>query len=46
MLPGIDGGIVPVGLRSSDLTKEEFAELLDLISHFASMNEIRLSDEN
>ena len=46
MLPGIDGGIVPVGLRSSDLTKEEFTELLDLISHFAVMNDIRLSDEN
>lgn len=45
MLPGIDGGIVPVGLRSSDLTKEEFTELLDLISHFAVMNNISLSDE-
>ena len=45
MLPGIDGGIVPVGLRSSDLTKEEFTELLDLISHFAVMNDIVLSDE-
>lgn len=45
MLPGIDGGIVPVGLRSSDLTKEEFSDLLDLISHFAVNNNIKLSDE-
>jgi len=45
MLPGIDGGIVPVGLRSSDLTKEEFSDLLDLISHFAVNNDIKLSDE-
>lgn len=46
MLPGIDGGIVPVGLRSSDLTKDEFTELLDLISHFAAINELKLSDED
>ena len=45
MLPGIDGGIVPVGLRSSDLTKEEFSDLLALISHFAVNNDIKLSDE-
>jgi hypothetical protein len=44
-LPGIDGGIVLIGLRSSDLTKEEFSFLLDLISHFAFNNNIKLSDE-
>lgn len=46
MLPGIDGGIVPIGLRSSDLTKDEFSNLLDLISHFAAVNNLTLSDEN
>lgn len=46
MLPGIDGGIVPIGLRSSDLTKQEFTDLLDLISHFAAMNNLKLSDED
>lgn len=45
MLPGIDGGIVPIGLRSSDLTKEEFTNLLDLISHFAATKGLKLSDE-
>jgi hypothetical protein len=45
MLPGIDGGIVPIGLRSSDLSKEEFTNLLDLISHFAATKGIILSDE-
>jgi hypothetical protein len=45
MLPGIDGGIVPVGLRSSDLTKEECNDLLALISHYAANNNIQLSDE-
>ena len=46
MLPGIDGGIVPIGLRSSDLTKQEFTDLLDLISHFAAVNNLKLSDED
>lgn len=37
VVPGIDGtGFVVLGLRTSDMTKDEFTSLLDLIDAFAA----------
>jgi hypothetical protein len=46
VVPGIDPGTcVPLGLRTSDMSKEEFTALLDLISAFAAEHGIVLRDE-
>jgi hypothetical protein len=34
--PGIDGGIVSLGVSSSDLSKEEMSDLLELIQAFGA----------
>jgi hypothetical protein len=45
VVPGIDpGSYVPLGLRTSDMTKEEFSALLDLIDAFAAEHGVTLSD--
>jgi hypothetical protein len=37
VVPGLDAGsFVPLGMRTSDMTKEEMTELLDLIDAFAA----------
>jgi len=45
VVPGIDPGtFVVLGLHTSDMTKEEMAELLDLIDAFAAERGVELSD--
>jgi hypothetical protein len=39
-MPSEDGGSVPIGRRSSDLTKQEMADLLDLIFEYCARHEI------
>jgi hypothetical protein len=36
VVPGIDGGFVPLGMRTSDMSKAEMAELLTLMEAFAA----------
>lgn len=43
VIPGIDGGYVPLGLRTSDLSKEEFSNLLDLANAFGQQKNVRFS---
>lgn len=45
VVPGIDPGtFVVLGLHTSDMTKEEMGELLDLIDAFAAERGVTLSD--
>lgn len=45
VVPGIDPGtFVALGLHTSDMTKEEMGELLDLIDAFAAERGVELSD--
>lgn len=45
VVPGIDGGFVPLGMRTSDMSKEEFGNLLELISAFGAERGVRFNDE-
>lgn len=46
VVPGLDPGtIVVLGMRTSDMTKEEMGELLDLIDAFAAERGVVLSDQ-
>lgn len=46
VVPGIDPGtVVALGLRTSDMTKEEMTALLDLIDAFAAERGVELSDQ-
>jgi len=44
--PGIDpGSFVVLGLHTSDLSKQEFSDLLDLIAAFGAERGVRFQDE-
>lgn len=44
--PGIDGeGVVPLGFRSSRLTKAEMSDLLECIAEYGARHGVRFSDE-
>lgn len=42
VVPGIDGGFVVCGQRTSKMTKSEFSEMLELIHAFAAEQGVRL----
>lgn len=44
-MPAEDGGYVPIGRSTSQMTKEEMGELQDLIEAFASRHGVALNDE-
>lgn len=45
-VPGIDPGtVVPLGLRTSDMTKAEMAELIELLFAFGAERGVQWSDE-
>lgn len=45
-VPGIDAGtVVPLGLRTSDMTKAEMADLLTLLESFAAERGITFKDQ-
>ncbi|TKT80027.1 recombination protein NinB [Aquamicrobium sp. LC103] len=45
VVPGIDAGtFVPLGMRTSDMTKQEFSDLLELINAFAAERGITFDD--
>lgn len=46
VVPGIDPGtFVPLGMRTSDMSKQEMTNLLDLISAFGAERGVTFSDE-
>jgi hypothetical protein len=46
VVPGIDAGTyVPLGMRTSDMTKEEFSNLLELMAAFAAERGVTFSDQ-
>lgn len=44
VVPGLDGGFVVLGQRTSDMTKEEMGNLLDLIDAFAAERGVIFGD--
>lgn len=44
VVPGLDGGFVVLGQSTSQMTKREFSELLDLIHAFAAEHDVKLQD--
>jgi hypothetical protein len=45
VVPGIDAGTyVPLGMRTSDMTKDEFSDLLELIAAFAAERGVTFHD--
>lgn len=46
VVPGLDAGTyVPLGMRTSDMTKEEFSDLLELMFAFAAERGVALNVE-
>ena len=46
VVPGIDGGFVPLGMRTSDMTKEEMGDLFTLIEAFAAERGVELLERS
>ncbi len=45
-VPGLDAGtMVPLGLRTSDMTKQELGDLLELISAFGAQHGVRFGGQ-
>lgn len=45
VVPGLDAGsFVPLGMRTSDMTKEEFSDLLELIAAFGAQQGVKFHD--
>lgn len=46
VVPGIDGGsFVPLGMRTSDMTKAELSDLLELIAAFGAQQGVKFHDD-
>jgi len=45
-MPGENGGMIPLSLRTSEMSKQEHSDLTTLIEEFAARNDIQLGDEN
>lgn len=43
VVPGINGGFVVLGQRTSDMTKEELSDLMELISAFAAQRGVMVA---
>ena len=43
-MPSEEGGMIPIGMRSSDLSKSEMGDLLELIMAFAARHDVTLPD--
>ena len=42
-VPGIDGGVVVLGISTRDMNKEEFSELIELAQAFGADHDVRWS---
>lgn len=45
LVQGIDGFLVPIGVRTSDMSKQEFSQLLDMIEAFGAQHGVSFGDE-
>lgn len=45
VVPGLDGGFVPLGMRTSDMTKAELGDLMTLIEAFGAEHGVVFGDE-
>jgi len=45
VVPGIDGGFVPLGMRTSDMSKDEMSALFELIAAFGAERGVKFGDE-
>ena len=43
-MPGIGGGVIPIGRNSSKLNKEQFSDLMEMINTFAAENGIDIQE--
>lgn len=44
--PALDGrGMIPIGFRSSRLSKQQFSDLIEIISEYGARHSVRWSDE-
>jgi hypothetical protein len=46
VVPGIDGGFVPLGMRTSDMSKGEMSALIELIHAFGAERGVKFGDED
>lgn len=44
VVPGVNGGFVVMGVRTSQMSKAEFGELVEIIQAFGAEKEVRWSD--
>ena len=45
VVPGLDGGFVPLGMRTSDMTKAELGDLMTLIEAFGAEHGVVFGDD-
>jgi hypothetical protein len=45
IVPGIDGGIVNLGMSSSDLSKDEMTDLMEYIASFGVRHGVKFGDD-
>lgn len=45
-MPNEEGGLVPIGMRTSDLSKEEFSELIELMREFGARNGVSFNEKS
>jgi hypothetical protein len=45
VVPGIDGGFVPLGMHTSDMSKEEMSALIELIHAFGAQHGVVFGDD-
>lgn len=45
VVPGLDGGFVPLGMRTSDMSKEEMGALMTLIEAFGAERGVAFGDD-
>lgn len=45
-MPAEEGGMVPIGMRTSNLSKKEFGDLILVIQEFAARHGVELGDED
>lgn len=45
VVPGIDGGFVPLGMRTSDMSKDEMSQLIELIYAFGAEHDVSFREQ-
>lgn len=45
VVPGLDGGFVVIGARTSSMTKSDLSDLMELMAAFGAEREVRFGDD-